>query len=162
METAPSRPAALAWSTENCQVERAMAVLGERATLLVLREVFNGVRRFDDMRRHSGVSRQVLTDRLALLVEHGILRRVPYKDAGRRERQEYRLTGKGFDLYPVLVAVAGWGARYYSGPEGAAVEMAHRACGAPVTATLTCGNGHEVAVADVAPRPGPGARPARS
>lgn len=155
------RPAALAWSTENCQLERAMGVLGERATLIVLREVFNGVRRFDDMRRHSGVSRQVLTDRLALLVEHGILRRVPYKDAGQRERAEYRLTPKGFDLYPVLVAVAGWGARYYAGPEGAAVEMAHRDCGEAVTAVLACDGGHAVAVHDVAPRPGPGARPAR-
>src|ERR1700710_932747 len=94
-------PAALAWSTDNCQVARAMAVLGERGTIVVMREVFNGVRRFDDMQRHSGVSRQVLTNRLATLVEQGILRRVPYQTEGSRLRHEYRPTQKGLDLYPV-------------------------------------------------------------
>ena len=102
---------ALAWSTDNCTVGRAMAILGERWTFVVLREVFNGVRRFEDIRSHGGIPRQVLTDRLALLVEHGILARVPYRAEGQRERHEYRLTPKGFDLYPVLVAIADWGAR---------------------------------------------------
>lgn len=154
-----ARPAALAWSTENCPVERAMDVLGGRATLLVLREVVNGIRRFDDMQAHAGISRQVLTDRLALLVEHDVLRRVPYRDAGRRERHEYRLTAKGFELYPVLAALASWGARWYADPEGAAVELAHRGCDAGVEAVLTCADGHRVHdPRDVVTRPGPGAR----
>src|SRR3989337_1040900 len=104
MTTAP--PPALAWSTDNCQVARSMAVLGEKGALIVLREVFNGVRRFADMQRHSGLPKQVLSNRLALLVEHDILRRVPYQPDGERLRHEYRLTEKGFDLYPVLTALA--------------------------------------------------------
>ncbi len=113
-------PSALAWSTENCTVGRTMAILGERWTFVVLREVFNGVRRFDDIKRHSGIPRQVLSNRLALLVEQGVLRREPYQDPGERARHEYRLTEKGFDLYPVLVAIADWGDRYLADPEGAA------------------------------------------
>lgn len=159
MVVASASPPALEWSTENCQVERAMGVLGERATLVVLREVFNGVRRFADMQRHSGVSRQVLSDRLALLVEHDVLRRVPYRPEGGRERHEYRLSEKGFELYPVLAAVADWGARWYTDPAGAPVELAHRACGSPVHATLVCEAGHRVEeLRAVVPRPGRGAR----
>jgi len=156
-----SHPPALDWSTANCTVGRSMAVLGERWTFVVLREVFNGVRRFDDIRRHSGIPRQVLSNRLALLVEEGILRRAPYRDDGARERHEYRLTPKGFDLYPVLVAVADWGDRYLADPGGPPVEVAHRGCGGVVHAELVCEHGHRVPdVRDVAPRPGPGVRPA--
>lgn len=154
------RPAALAFSTENCQVAAAMRVLGERGTLVVLREVFNGVRRFDDIQQHSGLARQVLSDRLARLVEHAILRRVPYRpEGGGRARQEYRLTAKGLELYPVLAAVADWGARHYASSDGPPVELAHRGCGAPVRAALVCEAGHAVEdPREVAPRPGPGAR----
>ena len=120
MSTAPP---ALAWSTENCTVGRTMAILGERWTFVVLREVFNGVRRFDDIRRHSGIPRQVLSNRLALLVEQDMLRREPYQDPGERARHEYRLTEKGFDLYPVLVAIADWGDRYLADPGGPPVEF---------------------------------------
>ena len=154
---------ALAWSTDNCTVGRAMAILGERWTFVVLREVINGVRRFEDIRSHSGIPRQVLSDRLALLVEHGILTRVPYRAEGKRERHEYRLTSKGFDLYPVLVAIADWGARYLADPAGPPVEVAHRGCGAVVHAEMVCEEGHVVTERrDAAPRPGPGAVPARS
>ena len=153
-------PAALAWSTDNCTVSRAMEVIGERWTLVVLREVFTGVRRFEDMRRHTGIPRQVLTDRLTLLVEAGVLRRVPYREPGQRERQEYRLTDKGFDLYPVLVAVRAWGDRYLAGPEGSPVEFEHAGCGAEVDLVLRCSDGHEVTGRrDVIARPGPGIKP---
>ena len=103
---------------ENCTIARAMEILGERWTLVVLREVFNGVRRFDDMRVRTGIPRQVLTNRLATLVEQGVLRREPYREPGSRLRHEYRLTEKGLDLWPVLVAVLGWGDRYLADPEG--------------------------------------------
>ena len=137
-----------------------MGVLGEKGAVVVLREVFNGVRRFDDMHRHSGLPRQVLSNRLALLVEHEILVRTPYRPDGGRARHEYRLTPKGFDLYPVLTALADWGARYYSDPEGPPVELAHRGCGAVVTPVLECAEGHRLASPrEVAPRPGPGAVP---
>lgn len=151
-------PPALAFSTENCTVGRTMAILGERWTFMVIREVFNGVRRFDDISRHCGIPRQVLSNRLALLVEQGILRREPYQDPGERARHEYRLTDKGFDLYPVLVSIAEWGDRYVADPGGSPVEFAHRKCGARVQTFLECGNGHRVErPRDLAPRPGPGA-----
>jgi DNA-binding HxlR family transcriptional regulator len=151
-------PMALAWSTENCTVGRTMAILGERWTFVVLREVFNGVRRFDDISRHGGIPRQVLSNRLALLVEQEILRREPYQDPGERVRHEYRLTEKGFDLYPVMVAIADWGDRYVADPEGSPVEFAHRDCGGQVHAVLECADGHRVErPRDLAPRPGPGA-----
>ena len=158
--TTATPPAALAFSTDNCQVARTLEVIGETGTMLVLREVFNGVRRFDDMRRHSGVSRQVLSNRLANLVEHGILRRVPYQEEGSRVRHEYRLTPKGFDLYPVTVALAEWGARHVADPEGVPVEFEHRGCGALVRPVLECDEGHRLDdLRQVATRPGPAARP---
>jgi DNA-binding HxlR family transcriptional regulator len=156
-------PPALAYSTDNCTIGRAMEVLGERWTFVVLREVFNGIRRFDDMRRHTGIPRQVLTNRLARLVEQDVLRREPYREAGQRERHEYRLTEKGFALFPVLVAVAQWGDRYLADADGAPVEFVHRDCGAPVETHLRCRDGHQVdEPRAVVSRPGPGVRPAAS
>ncbi|WP_432477106.1 winged helix-turn-helix transcriptional regulator [Nocardioides sp. GXQ0305] len=154
-------PPALTYATDNCTIGRAMGVLGERWNLVVLREVFNGIRRFDDMRRHTGIPRQVLTNRLALLVDQGVLRREPYRESGMRERHEYRLTEKGLDLYPVLVAVAQWGDRYLADPEGPPVEFAHRGCGSPVEVHVHCAAGHDVPrPRDIVSRPGPGVRAA--
>lgn len=152
-------PSAMAYSPENCTVGRAMAVLGERWTVIVIREVFNGVRRFDDMRTRTAIPRQVLTDRLRLLVEEGVLEKVPYQVPGQRPRHEYRLTRKGLDLYPVMVALADWGNRYLADPEGPPVQFVHRDCGAEVHQRFRCDDGHEFeAVRDVLPQPGPGAR----
>lgn len=153
-------PPALAYSTDNCTIGRAMEVLGERWTFVVVREVFNGIRRFDDMRRHTGIPRQVLTNRLALLVEQDVLRRVPYREDGQRERHEYRLTERGFALFPVMVAVAEWGDRYLAGPEGPPIEFVHRDCGSRVVSHLRCDAGHDVTEPrEVVGRPGPGVRP---
>ncbi|MEO3772591.1 helix-turn-helix domain-containing protein [Micromonospora sp. B9E7] len=153
------RPAALDWSVENCTIARAMEVLGERWTLVVLREVFTGVRRFDDMRVRTGIPRQVLTNRLATLVEQGVLRREPYREPGSRLRHEYRLTEKGLDLWPVLVAVLGWGDRHLADSEGSPISITHRDCDAPIRVELRCADGHDVQrLRDVVPRPGPGAR----
>lgn len=136
-----------------------MAVLGERYAVVVLREVFSGVRRFEDIRRHTGVSRQVLADRLGSFVEEGVLERTAYREVGSRQRFEYRLTEKGLGLYPVLAALAAWGERYYSDPEGPAVRIVHRECGEPVEVVLRCAAGHDdLAPRSVAPRPGEGAR----
>lgn len=144
---------------ENCTIARAMEILGERWTLVVLREVFTGVRRFDDMRVRTGIPRQVLTNRLTGLVEQGVLRREPYREPGSRLRHEYLLTEKGLDLWPVLVAVLGWGDRYLADAEGSPLTVTHRDCGALVHAELRCADGHDVGrVRDVVPRPGPGAR----
>src|SRR5215813_10893209 len=108
---------AIDFDTANCNIAAALAVVGERWTFLVLREAFNGIRRFDDMQRRTGAPRQVLSSRLARLVAEGILRKVPYQEHGQRSRHEYRLTEKGLNLYPVLVALMEWGDRYETGPE---------------------------------------------
>ena len=164
MSSSPSTaPAALAFSTENCTIGRAMAILGERWTFVVLREVFNGVRRFDDMARHAGIPRQVLSNRLAMLVDQDILRKVPYRPEGARVRHEYRLTEKGFDLYPVLLAISTWGDRYLADPEGPPVELEHRGCGGRIGVAMSCEAGHAIdEPREVATRPGPGVRPAGS
>ncbi|WP_067502777.1 helix-turn-helix domain-containing protein [Actinoplanes sp. TFC3] len=152
-------PEALQWSVENCTIGRAMEILGEKWTILVLRETFSGVRRFDDMREHTGIPRQVLTNRLATLVGQGLLRREPYQEPGSRIRHEYRLTQKGLDLYPMLVAIKEWGDRYLADPAGPPLSMVHRDCGHEMQAELHCAGGHAVRTyRDIVPRPGPGAR----
>lgn len=148
---------------DNCTIGRAMTILGEKWTIVVLREIFNGVRRFDDMRERTHIPRQVLTNRLAMLVERGVLRREPYREPGARVRHEYRLTEMGFDLYPVLVAVREWGDRYLADSEGPPVRTLHRDCGAEVHAQLRCAVGHEMAAPrEVVLGPGPGAHRRRS
>lgn len=158
MTTAPERPEALRWSTENCSIQRALAQLGEKWTFLVMREVFQGVRRFDDLRVRTAVPRQVLSDRLDALVGAGVLRREPYREPGSRTRYEYRLTDKGLDVYPVLVALMAWGDRYLADEAGPAAEFVHRGCGEPVHLEMRCAAHHLVTPREVGGRPGPGAR----
>ena len=154
-----ARPWIMDYDSANCAIGAAVTIIGERPTFLVLREAFNGVRRFDDMQRRTGMARQVLSDRLVRLVREGLLRKVPYQDSGQRRRHEYRLTGKGLDLYPVLVALMEWGDRYAVGPVGPQVVIKHRDCGEPVRLQLCCRAGHIVESArEVTPMPGPGAR----
>jgi DNA-binding HxlR family transcriptional regulator len=153
------RPWILDYDSANCAIGATVAIIGERSTFLVLREVFNGVRRFDDMRRRTGIPRQVLSDRLARLVREGLLRKVPYQDEGQRARWEYRLTSKGLDLYPALVALLEWGNEHAVGPAGPQVELRHRDCGEPVHLQLACDAGHMLDDArEVTPVPGRGAR----
>lgn len=158
-----SRPSLLrmdatTYSTDNCSIARALRVVGEKSTFLVLREVFRGVRRFDDIRSCTGMPREVLSRRLALLVDQGILRRVPYQRPGQRVREEYRLSEKGFDLYPVLLALLEWGNRHVAAEEGPALRAVHRDCGADVHLHPRCDVGHDLtAPRDIVPRPGPGA-----
>lgn len=152
-------PSAIDFDTANCNIAAALAVVGEKWTFLVLREAFNGIRRFDDMQRRTGAPRQVLSSRLARLVAEGILRKAPYQESGQRSRNEYRLTEKGIELYPVIAALLAWGNKYTAAPGGPAVELTHRDCGAPVFLQLACSRGHVLGSArDVTPVPGPGAR----
>jgi DNA-binding HxlR family transcriptional regulator len=150
---------ALDYDTANCTIAAALAIVGERWTFLVLREAFNGVRRFDDMQRRTGMPRQMLSNRLARLVGEGILRKAPYRVQGQRARDEYRLTEKGIELFPVVVALMSWGDKFAAGPDGAPVLLTHRDCGAPVHLELACTAGHVLASArEVTPVPGPAAR----
>ena len=153
------RPWILDYDSANCAIGAAVGILGERPTFLVLREVFNGVRRFDDMQRRTGMPRQVLSQRLTRLVAEGLLRKVRYRESGQRSRDEYRLTDKGLDLYPVLVALMEWGDRYAGDADGPPVLLRHRDCGEPVRLQLTCAAGHVLESArEVTPVPGPAAR----
>ena len=150
----------LQYDTGNCSIQRTLDVIGEKWTFLVLRETFNGVRRFDQIRDHVGVSDPVLSDRLRKLVAAGILEVSPYREAGRRTRHEYRLTPKGFDLYPVLIAMLRWGDRHCADPAGPSVLVKHRDCGEPVDAVVQCASGHTLtSPRDGHAAPGPGAHP---
>ncbi|MEU7878495.1 winged helix-turn-helix transcriptional regulator [Microbispora bryophytorum] len=147
------------YRVDNCSIERTLAVLGEKWTFLVLREAFNGVRRFADLQTRTGAPRQVLSARLSRLVDEGLLRKVPYQEPGQRQRDEYRLTQKGLDLYPIMIALMHWGDRYLAEPEGPPIVVTHRDCGAPVMLHLMCEEGHEAGgPLEVTPSPGPGAR----
>ena len=148
-------------SAENCSVKRALDVVGEKWTLLVLREAFYGARRFERFQASIGCPRQVLTDRLSTLVAAGVLRRVPYQEPGQRERHEYRLTDKGRDLLPAVIALMQWGDKWEADPAGPPVEVVHRDCGHAVELTLRCSGDQSLLTAyDTEPRPGPGARSA--
>ncbi|MGH3314767.1 MAG: winged helix-turn-helix transcriptional regulator [Nocardioidaceae bacterium] len=154
----PAAPAALQWSADNCSIARSLEIVGERWTFLVLRELFQGVRRFDDLRVRTSISRQLLSERLRMLVERGLVRREPYREQGQRQRHEYRLTDKGLELYPILVALMTWGDAHLTGPEGPSMVMEHRGCGEAVHLEMRCAAGHVLTPREVGGRPGPGAR----
>ena len=119
-----------------CSIARTLDVVGERWSLLILRDAFYGVRRFDDFQHDLGVARNILTDRLNKLVGHGVLEKTPYEE--RPVRYEYRLTDKGRDLLPVLLTMMSWGDRWAG--EGAAppVTLTHTSCGNDTRAVLSC------------------------
>jgi DNA-binding HxlR family transcriptional regulator len=120
---------------QDCSIARTLEVVGERWTLLIMRDAFLGVRRFDDIQRDLGIARNVLRDRLARLVEEGLLERRPYQE--RPPRSEYRLTEAGLDLWPSIVALLQWGNRHLP-PKPQAVRIAHKSCGEVATFSLTC------------------------
>jgi DNA-binding HxlR family transcriptional regulator len=141
---------------DRCSVGRALQVVGDRWSMLVLREAFHGVRRFDVFQRNLGIARNILAARLQTLVGVGILERHRYQE--RPERFEYRLTRMGADLWPVLVALMEWGDRYTAGEAGAPVEIVHKGCGHTIVPRMTCPDcGEALTAYDVVARPGPGA-----
>jgi DNA-binding HxlR family transcriptional regulator len=147
------------YSAENCSIAATLQIVGEKWTLLVLREAFYGVSRFADFQRGLGCARNILSARLKTLVEEGILSQQPYRDPGSRVRHEYRLTEKGLDLFPVLVALMQWGDRWSADPTGPPVALSHRDCGYPARVELRCAAGHGPLSADeTRARPGGSAR----
>ncbi len=153
----------LDYDATNCSIAGTLAIVGEKWTLLVLREAFYGVRRFEEFHRAVGCARNLLSTRLATLVEHGILRREEYREPGDRARAEYRMTPKGLELLPALVALMQWGDKWTADATGPPVLLTHGPCGAPVRAELICAHGHhELTARDTAVAPGPGARPAQA
>lgn len=143
-------------SNEVCSVAQTLEIIGERWTILVLREAFLGTRRFEGFQHNIGCARNILSDRLQKLVGAGILERRRYQD--RPQRSEYRLTDKGIDLYPILVGLMQWGDRYVTDERGPAIVLDHEPCGHETTPQLVCSHcGERVHARDMRARLGRGA-----
>jgi DNA-binding HxlR family transcriptional regulator len=124
------------YDNQVCSVARALEAIGDRWTMLVIRDAFTGARRFEDYQQRLGIARNVLTDRLSRLVEDGILEKRLYQE--RPPRFEYRLTKKGLDLFPVLMSLLKWGDRHAPAENGPPMVVLHRGCGGEVDARLRC------------------------
>jgi DNA-binding HxlR family transcriptional regulator len=141
-----------------CNVAATLELVGERWTLLIVRDVLLGLRRFDALQADLGIARNVLQTRLELLVEQGILERRPYQE--RPLRHEYHLTEKGLDLSPVITSLMHWGDRHASRPGGPPVLLEHRGCGGAVGLHHVCeACGERLAPREIRAVPGPGAAP---
>jgi DNA-binding HxlR family transcriptional regulator len=139
----------------NCSVAQCLEVVGEWWSLLIVRDAFLGVRRFDDFQARLGISRNILTQRLTRLVDEGVFTRVPYQD--RPPRSEYRLTDKGRDLWHVVTAMRQLGDRW-AAPEGPPLRMRHKGCGHTTDVVPTCTHcGEELGPRSVTVEAGPGA-----
>ena len=133
------------WTAERCTIAKALDVVSTRSAFLILREAFYGTTRFDDFAKRVGISEPVAANRLRELVEQGLLEREDYREPGQRTRQRYRLTEKGADLFPALVALMEWGNRWLD-EDGGPVELLHKGCGQPVSVELRCAANHRVDV----------------
>jgi DNA-binding HxlR family transcriptional regulator len=138
-----------------CSIARTLDVIGEPWSPLILRDVWAGITRFEQIQADLGISRKVLTERLNHLVGHGVLERRPYD---RRPRYEYVLTGKGSELVDLLMVMAGWADKWLAGSAGPPVLYRHHACGQVSRADLRCARcGEPMHARDVELLPGPGA-----
>jgi DNA-binding HxlR family transcriptional regulator len=146
------------YNDQNCSIARSLEIVGERWTILVVRDALLGIRRFEDFQARLGVSRAVLSDRLSRLAEHGVLERVRYQE--RPERYEYTLTERGLALWPVVAALAEWGRDLF--PEGAPRRFRHRTCTSAVHTEVHCPDcDQELLPMDVVTSPAPGATVSR-
>jgi len=137
-----------------CSVARALSIVGERWTMLIIRDAFLGTRRFDQFQANLGITRHRLSERLGKLVEAGVLVKVPYND--RPLRYEYRLTRKGLGLYPVLLTLARWGDEWMDRGAGPTLEYVHLTCGEKTRPVLACSECNQpLRPEEVRPRLGP-------
>jgi DNA-binding HxlR family transcriptional regulator len=126
-----------------CPIERALDIVGTRSALVLLREAFWGTRRFEDFARRAGITEQIASTRLRQLVDAGVLVKQPYKTPGQRVRYEYVLTGRGRQLYPVLVSLIEFGLQLQG--DAKQLDLLHgEQCGAPLTTHVQCAEGHIV------------------
>jgi DNA-binding HxlR family transcriptional regulator len=147
-----------AYDNQVCSLAGALEVIGERWSLLIVRDVLLGLRRFDEIQSDLGIARNVLNARLTRLLDQGVLEKRLYQE--RPPRYEYRLTDKGLDLWPAIVALMQWGNRYTSPAAGPPVVLEHRGCGGAVDEHRICETcGTRLSVRDVRALPGPGATP---
>ncbi|MGH2953026.1 MAG: winged helix-turn-helix transcriptional regulator [Solirubrobacterales bacterium] len=139
-----------------CSIARTLEVLGERWTLLIIRDVFNRRRRFEQIQENLGVARNVLSARLQWLVDEGILEKRPYQE--RPTRFEYFLTDKGLDLWPVMISMLAWGDRHLAGGHGPPMVVRHQECGGKVDGRGICERcGERLGARDAYTEYGPGA-----
>ena len=140
-----------------CSLARTLSIIGDRWTLLILRDCFLRVRRFEDFQQRLGIGRGILSDRLGQLVDAFILAKVPYQN--NPLRYEYRLTPKGLDLYPIIMSIVHFGDVHLADKKGRPLLHRHRTCGHVFDPVLTCSEcGEALSPRDVEPEPGPGAR----
>ena len=148
------------WSelgAENCSMARAISVIGDRWTLLILRDCFLRVRKFEDFQERLGITRPILASRLKKLVDEFVLTKVAYQQ--KPVRYEYRLTPKGLDLYPVLMSIVHWGDVHMAGRKGRPLLHTHELCGKDFDPVMVCSECSEpVAARQVRVHPGPGAK----
>jgi DNA-binding HxlR family transcriptional regulator len=143
------------FSDMHCSVAQCLEVVGEWWSLLIVRDAFLGVKRFDDFQERLAISRNVLNQRLSHLVEAGVLAKVPYSE--HPPRHDYRLTDKGRDLWPVITTMRQWGDRY-AAPDGPPLELVHEHCGQISEAQMICSTcGEPIGARDVRAVPGRGA-----
>ena len=136
-----------------CSLARTLSVIGDRWTMLIIRNCFVGVRRFDDFQQQLGVTRHLLADRLRKLVQAGVLYKAPYGE--NENRYEYRLSDKGLVLYPIVMTMVGWGHRWMADDDGPPIRHMHRTCSERCRPVLTCSAcGNEVSPRDVTIKPG--------
>ncbi len=144
------------YENQTCSVAGALEVIGERWSLLIVRDVFLGLRRFDEIQADLGIARNVLQTRLRRLLDEGVLGRTRYQE--RPERYEYRLTDKGLDLWPTIVALMRWGDHHAATEAGPPVLLEHRGCGGKVDEHCVCEQcGARLTVRESRALPGPGA-----
>jgi DNA-binding HxlR family transcriptional regulator len=144
---------------EPCSVARTIGVIGDRWTLLILRECFLRTRRFEGFQSALGITRHLLAERLKKLVRTGILRRIPYQESPKRH--EYILTQKGLDLYPIMMAIVHWGDTHMVDERGRPLLHEHKKCSKTFNPVMVCSEcGEPLMAKEVTTRPGPGARPA--
>jgi DNA-binding HxlR family transcriptional regulator len=154
----PSHWNRLDYSADNCSLLHALDIVGDKWAIPILREAFFGIRRFSDFQRSLGCARNLLSTRLSNLVAADLLEIQSYQVPGQRKRNEYRITEKGRDLLPVLIALLQWGDRWAADPAGPPVHLAHRNCNGRVYATITCEHGHlDLKARDIEISAGPGA-----
>ncbi len=152
MGVMPYRP----FTDQNCSVAGALELVGDRWTLLVMREILFGRRRFAELRRNTGIAPNILSERLQTLVEHGLLRRKLYSE--HPESYEYVPTRKGVDLNVVITALLGWGDKYATPPGGPPRVQVHTRCGHDARPRMHCSHcGEVIGSGELRVRPGPGA-----
>jgi DNA-binding HxlR family transcriptional regulator len=138
-----------------CSIARTLEIAGEPWSPLIVRDVFVGIRRFDAIRNELGISKKVLAERLAWLVDQGVLERRAYST--RPPRDEYHLTQKGWELCDVLLAITAWGDRWTAGEQGPPVLIRHHSCGEHTHANIRCAAcGKPLHANEVTVEPGPG------